>query len=105
MHLAKGRIKHICKLWSRKGQLLAHCLLPHVPLVLGPPDRCGKARRMEESSQLGHVWRTIHYLRKQDVLMCTSGVFCRLLFRGYAWLFNFISVSKTISINSSPFYL
>lgn len=29
--------------------------------------------------------------------MCTSGVFCRLLFRSYTWLFNFISVSKTIS--------
>lgn len=40
MHLAKGRIKHICKLllWSRKRQLLAHCLLPHMPLV---PDHCG----------------------------------------------------------------
>lgn len=43
MHFAKGRIKHICKLllWSRKGQLLAHCLLPRVLLVPRLPDRCG----------------------------------------------------------------
>lgn len=60
---------------------------------------------VEKCSHLGHVWKTVHYIRKQDVLMCTLGVFCRLLFRSYTWLFNFISVSKTISINSSPFYL
>lgn len=34
---------------------------------------------VEKCSHLGHVWKTVHYIRKQDVLMCTLGVFCRLL--------------------------
>lgn len=127
IHLAKGRIKHSCKLllWQvliQEGISAPSMLLPPLRqeskgsptlcrsssgclLQAVLPDHCGKARWSREVLSSGACLENRSLYKKTRCANVHFRGFLQAVVQELHMAVNFISDSKTISINSSPFYL